>query len=169
MIVVRYHTTPSVLPVDADATIEAGMVVTVNSDGDVVPATTSTATPIGFAGDDKASAVAPTTLQNRIVDGGNETAASGMITVYHGSGHEFFLDEYVTGSHGVVDDASSSFAPGTILYTTATGGVIDNTSSGATAVAVVLAAKAKIPTGVPGENLPLGSSERYFYLVKSLI
>jgi hypothetical protein len=95
--------------------------------------------------------------QNRVSDPtGDETVASGRITVYNGGG-QFHTDQYATLDG--TDGASGSpldFAPGDALYTTTNGTITTNTTQGQVFAVCVVAPRA-YPSGVPGTDTTDGS------------
>lgn len=164
MIIPVYHVVSSVIPVAAATAIEAGMVVGLDSAGLAVKAY-GTILPIGLAGD-KSRAAEAYEWQNRVSDFGQETAASGMLSVYH-SGGEFYVDvddsrittPAGTAITGVISSGTVT-TPGTLLYTQnliASFGQLTNTATtGETCkVAITLAAAATLDGGIPGEYEPL--------------
>jgi len=95
--------------------------------------------------------------QNRVSDqSGNETLASGRITVYNGGG-QFHTDQYATldGTDGT-SGSPLGFAPGDALYTT-TNGTATTNSTQAQVFAVCVVAPRAYPSGVPGTDTADGS------------
>jgi hypothetical protein len=170
MIIPVYHIVSSVLPIQSSTTLEAGHVVGLDSDGYCVKAYGSAATIycIGLAGDRNRASESYEWV-NRVSDSGNDTAASGMLTVYH-SGGEFYVDvndSRITTPNGTaiegIVSAGTTTTPGTILYVeNAIGnrGRLTSTSTSAQTVAVALEAAAELSSGIPGEYEP-GSSVDY--------
>jgi len=179
MIIPVYRVTTSQFPIDATTTVYPGQVVKLTSTSGKVTLCGSTETPIGLAGDRNVASEALEWV-NRVSDSGNDTAASGMMTVYH-SGGEFYVDvdddsiETPAGTDitGVITAGSGTSAllkPGTALYTTASG-QMQTVAGSETQVAIVLEAAvnsagvttgvgAALDSGIPGEYEP-GSSVNY--------
>jgi len=170
MIIPVYHIVSSVLPIESTTTLEAGHVVGLDSDGYCVKAygAVGTIAVIGLAGDRNRSSEAYEWV-NRVSDAGNETSASGMLTVYH-SGGEFYVDvndaRITTPAGSAIEGAISNgttTTPGTVLYVeNAIGnrGRLTNTSTSGQTVAICLEAAADLASGIPGEYEP-GSSVDY--------
>lgn len=151
-------------PVADGVTIIEGMVVKLNSDGEVVVAdSTSGEVALGIAADTKSTSTSglPTTndssqgaFVNRVSDSFDETKASGRMTVYH-SGGKFGTNQFVAGSYAVND----------ALYAGASGnaGLLTNVDPSATSQ--IIGYVTKVPgaydSGVPGTDvngsLSLGS------------
>jgi hypothetical protein len=180
MLIPIYRVISSQFPVDSlTGNIEMGMAVGLgtNASGAVVVrkvdagAGANTVTqPVGIAGDRKRASEAYEWV-NRVSDSGDETAASGKMTVYHGGG-EFWLDvddaSITTPLGSAVEGAISSAATVTVgakLYagtangTTIVAGQLHSSSSG-DAVALVLSDAVTLESGIPGEYEP-GSSVDY--------
>jgi len=95
--------------------------------------------------------------QNRVSDDlGDETLASGRITIYNGGG-QFHTDQYAAldGADGV-SGSPLDFSPGQALYPT-TGGVATSNTTAGTVFATVVVAPRAYPSGVPGTDTPDGS------------
>jgi len=95
--------------------------------------------------------------QNRVSDqSGNETLASGRITVYNGGG-EFDTDQYATldGADGV-SGSPQDYTAGAALYTTSAGLATGNVTQGQVFAVVIIAPRA-FPSGVPGTDTTDGS------------
>ena len=161
----RFHVVAAERPIASGQTILEGMIVTLNSSGEVVLATSGAATamPYGIAGDTKNSsggyaampgvqdvvigaAGAAGAMQNRVSDGFDETKASGKMTVYH-SGGEFATDQFV--------DAVSIAAVMAPLYVDVSGtgaacGKLTTATTNTHIVAYLLQATGAYPSGVPG-------------------
>lgn len=159
----RFHVVAAERPVASGQTILEGMVVSLNSSGEIVLMTSAAATqvPYGIAADTKSdsystmpgvtdvvvSADGSTTgMQNRVSDGYNETKASGKMTVYH-SGGEFATDQFV--------DVVSSAAVLKPLYADVSGtgaacGKLTTVTTNGHIVAYLLQAAGAYPSGVPG-------------------
>ena len=155
-----YHVVADILPVDpAFATdVPRGALVRLNALGEagLCPAGT---VPYGIAGDTQSNDHAQTSYsssliigadgaytrqtQNRVSDYFNETAASGLITVYH-SGGVFRTDNYVAGL---------TLEPNSLLYA-ATGGQFTTVAGGAAIpCGQVTASPSDYPSGVPGASI----------------
>src|SRR5690606_41456513 len=85
-----YHVIASFYPVATGTTIEKGQVLAFDDAAGTVVLCDGTTNPIGLAGDEVGTLSAGTFV-NRVSDYGNDTYASGLITVYHGGG-EFYVD-----------------------------------------------------------------------------
>jgi len=170
MIIPRHYVTVSQYPIAASTSIEAGMVVTLNSTTGYAEKCDAADTPIGLAAD-KNRATTAYEWSDRVSDLGNETGASGLLSVYMNGG-EFLVDiddsaitqPDATAITGVVK-SSSTITPGTALKTQADGQL---DSEGTTAVAYVTGNPAEydgsaagvLETGIPGEYEP-GSNVAY--------
>ena len=173
-----FRVTTSQYNVDTTDDIEAGMVLTLDNTTGFARLCDSTEIPVGISGDRKRAATAGE-WGNRLASYGNETAASGKVTVYH-SGGEFLIDvddsAITTPAGGAISGvitaataAATLIKPGLKLYTAANGQV-SNTVGSETAVFLVLEAGitsgtttgigAAVSTGIPGEYEP-GSSVDY--------
>ena len=139
--------------VDGDD-IKMGMIVSINSDGEIVKQDDSTYTavePFGIAGDTKASDASSmpgvnSAWQNRVSDYFDETASSGKMTVYNDGG-QFYTDQYHANVAALT--GADIMAP---LY--AKDGLLDtDNSSSATVVARLLAAPGQVMSGVPGVDI----------------
>jgi len=144
-------------PIAAATTIEAGHVIALDSDGYVVKCP-SGGVPLGIAADRNRASEAYEWV-NRVSDSGNDTRASGMMSVY--SMGEFFVDvddSAITTPGGTeidgVIDTGLTIAPGTALYTSSTAGHINTSSGGQTLVAYALMTPAALDAGIPGEYEP---------------
>lgn len=168
MLITRYKSIPSSSKVAANATIKKGQPVALNADGEVVLADSdagdTTAICIGLAGDDKAS-LTPGQFTNRLFEYGDETLASGKITVHKGPG-EFYVD-----FEDVISDAT--VANGDYLTVSTTPGKLTTTgATAANAVALVIddlsATEGYLPSGIPGVNSPLNGTAVKFALIQWL-
>lgn len=180
-----YHVISSFYPVAPNATFKKGMLIGLDATGQAVAHGTGTSsTAVGLAGDDKGSLTAGQ-LTNRVSDMGNQTYASGEVTVYNNGG-EFIVDINQGGGDAsfpagdVVSDAT--VAIGDKLAASATPGVLTVNGSatpGGTGanelIAVVVGDLSgdagKLPTGIPGEYAPSGDSDnpRKFARIKLVI
>jgi hypothetical protein len=174
--------------------IEAGMVITLDNTTGLARLCDSTEVPIGISADRKRASTAGEWV-NRLASNGDETAASGKLSVYH-SGGEFWIDVddsaittpaggAITGVITAATATADAIKPGLPLYTAANGQV-SNTAGGETMVFRVLEAGLSsavttgegvaISTGIPGEYEPGASvdyatdgTERTWAKVKLLI
>lgn len=168
MIIPLYRVVTSQVPVASNSgNIEAGMVIALNSSGEGIKAIAQGARPMGLSGDRKRASEAFEWV-NRVSDSGNETAASGAITVYHGGG-EFWVDvddsaiktPEGTTVTGVVAAASAGLSVSTLLYVGSTDGQLSHTQGGSDIpVAMALTEAVSLESGIPGEYEP-GSSIDY--------
>jgi hypothetical protein len=142
------------------------MVVMLNASTGKAGPCTATGFPIGLAADRNRAAEAFEWV-NRVTDSGNETAASGLLSVYHGGG-EFYVDEddssiTTPGGTAITGVVASglNLTYGKILYAAAAGqlSTVDG-NSGASKVCAVLETAASLSSGIPGEYAP-GSSVAY--------
>ena len=171
-LIVEYHVNADMYPTTAG--ISAGMLVTLNAAGAVVPAPTGTVGNckicLGIAGDSSLTAAGQTTAysaqvtigadgaatrwtENRVSDFYDETVASQKMTVYNGGG-KFHISE------DLWDNTAASVAPGQTLqcsgttdgeWNDATTAVDDNI------VAVAASANTAYDSGVPGTDTTDGS------------
>jgi len=152
-------------PIAATTTIEPGMVVTLNtSTGYAEKANAGDEANIVGIAADRNRASESFEWTNRVSDSGNDTAASGMLSVY--SGGEFYVDmddSAITTPNGTsiagVIVAGTTTTPGTLLYAAATNGGADDgkmgvTSGSAAIVALCLEEAASLDAGIPGEYEP---------------
>lgn len=180
-LVPKQHTHITGYTRNAAATIEPGQVVTVNGTGEVILCHRGVTNDcIGLAGDTQGSVSGydpRTGFRNRASDYGDETVASGKMSVYFGPG-EFYVDIDTTGTDtDRVIQNGSTLTPGTLLYVSATNaGQLSSASSGAS-VAQVIAGSDEIvegtpnrylQTGIPNEFTPSGDSDnpRSFVLIR---
>lgn len=143
-----FHVVAAERPVAENQTIKEGMVVSLNTSGEVVKQGSAYPTPYGLAGDTKSTEASSmpgvlTGWQNRVSDYFDETKASGKMTVYH-SGGEFATDQF-----------ASNVASATImtpLY--AVNGLLETSNVQTTVVvAYLVKAAGTYPSGVPGVDL----------------
>ena len=160
-----YHVVAASRAVDVSGDdIKMGMIVSLNSDGEVIKETNGTPIPYGIAGDTKADDASSmpgisSGWQNRVSDYFDETASSGKMTVYH-SGGQFYTDQYSANVAGLTG-ANIMQA----LY--AKDGLLDTVDQdGATVLPIVarlLAAPGDVMSGVPGidinGDIALGGNE----------
>jgi len=166
--VFRVYTTQ--YPIAATTDIEPGQVVALATTGYAIlcdgDAADTTAVPVGLAADRNRASEANEWV-NRVSDSGNDTAASGMLSVY--SYGEFYIDmddsaittPAGTSISGVVTSTATT-TPGTIARvddTAATSGMIDSAGSG-TAIGKFIMTAASLDSGIPGEYEP-GASVAY--------
>jgi hypothetical protein len=166
-LIVLQHTVLDAFDVDPTVTpnssnrIVQGSIVGVNSSTNYLSLPSSSAFPLGIAGDSvtdeyKTSAVSAQLVVspsgakrwtgNRVSDMFNETLASGKMSVYIGSG-KFATDQYLT---------HNTFTVGQPLYATSTGQLTSNAGSastfGARVVGYVVKGPSSYPSGVPGAD-----------------
>lgn len=171
MIIPVYHVITTQYPIAASTTIEPGQVVALDTNGYAVKAdadgANNLAVPIGLSAD-RNRAAESYEYQNRLSDMGNQTAASGMLSVYTGVGSEFYVDiddstittPNGTAISGVVVDGLT-LTPGTKLYVWTGAGQLHTTqTSSGMLVAIVTEAEQTLASGIPGEYEP-GSSVAY--------
>ena len=194
LIPVHHIVASSSFPIAQSTNIEPGYIVAIGTDGIAVPcdaADTGAAVenPIGLSADKNRPSEA-LEWQNRVSDSGQETAASGIVTVYH-SGGEYWVDindstvETPGGTAiGGVVDSTATVTPGSFLYrhgatSPANDGKMDD-DAGLTnfggPVALIIAESQELETGIPGEfepgatfNLSDDSDNRNFIKVKLLL
>jgi len=126
--------------------IKEGQLVKLNSSQEIVPYDGSGVI-LGVAGDTKSSSASAmpgiySGWQNRVPDSFNETAASGLMTVYHGGG-EFATDQFET-------DVLTATV-GANLYGSVNGKL--QAAAAGIAVAVLTKAAGPYPSGVPGVDV----------------
>lgn len=165
-LIVIQHSVVDAFPVDptfvvtSTTRVLAGCLVGLNSSAFLAKGS-ATVQPLGIAGDSisdeyKTTAygadlvVSPTGAkrwtQNRIDNAFNEALASGLMTVYLGSG-KFATDQYVTS-----DSWSTNL--GQKVYTDPTGNFTLSSATNARPVGYVAAAPTDFPSGVPGVDAP---------------
>ncbi|MFW5852899.1 MAG: hypothetical protein ACOCUR_02620 [Nanoarchaeota archaeon] len=172
MIIPIHRVVTTQYPIAASTTIEPGMVVTLNTTTGYAEPCDAAERPIGLAADKNRASQAYEWV-NRVSDSGNETAASGLLSVYVGG--EFYVDiddtaviyqpDADTEITGVVA-SGATVTPMTPLYTAANGQL--SSSSSDYIVALVTgnpseydgAVSGALETGIPGEYEP-GSSVTY--------
>ena len=165
MLIPYYHFVPAYYPVAANQTINQGQIVALNASGQIV-LTTGNNQPLGLAGD-KVGTLTAGKFTNRVSDYGDDTDASGQMTVYH-SGGEFYVDLEECFETGI-----SSVTPGAFLVASdSEDGMFDiapndaalhSQTAGKQLVARVVDDLAStlgaLPTGIPGEYEPSGDHE----------
>jgi len=159
-----FHVVAAERTVATAAAIKEGMVVSLNSSGQVIQQSVTNPVPYGLAGDTKSSTASAmpgiaSGWQNRVSDYFDETKASAKMTVYH-SGGEFATDMFAANV--------ASAAVATTLY--AIDGYLDTvTTQTSVPVALLLKVPSTYPagaamSGVPGVDIngdqALGSAER---------
>jgi len=163
-----FRVVTSQYPILATTTIEGGMVVTIDSNGRAVACGASDV-PVGISADRNRASEAYEFV-NRVSDSGNDTRASGLLSVYHGGG-EFYVDmddsaittPAGTAITGVIVNGATVTPDMQPLYAAASGQMDD---SGSTIVARTIEnpvnydGTASLETGIPGEFEP-GSSVDY--------
>ena len=150
---VNQHLLATSFPVNASATILEGQVVTLNSSGEVILCDNDVHEwALGFAGDAK-STLAAGAFANRAWEHGDETYASGRITVYRGVGTELYIDttDVITGTTPSIGD---------LMYVSATAGKIQNSDPGSGfSVARIIddlsANSGYLDSGIPNVNVPV--------------
>ena len=169
-LVVEYHVCAMSLTVGTTA-ITAGMLVTLNTSAQVVPAPTGTdpdVDAIGIAGDSALAAEGQTTAysdqvrigagattrytENRVSDFYDETTASDKITVYNGGG-KFWI------SSDLWDNSGAGCAAGlaTGVSGTTAGEWLDATQTDDDICGICLGGVQAYPSGVPGTDTTDGS------------
>jgi hypothetical protein len=148
-----YHVVAASRAVKSGTTIKEGMIVSLDSSGEVVPVDGTNSWPYGIAGDTKSTSASSmpgiaSGWQNRASDYFDESKASAKMTVYH-SGGEFATDQFLGTD---VDDTT---APGTLLYPTtgAVLGLVGSDAGAGVAVARLLKPAGAYPSGVPGTDI----------------
>lgn len=175
MLIPYYHVIPAFFPVASAVTIKKGQIVMLNASGQVELADGTTSTPLGLAGDDVGTLTAGQFV-NRVSDYGNDTYASGQITVYQ-SGGQFFVDladcfvdgENFNGGNGVsngmllgastASDGLFTVANGSAAVHAANAGVTDGLQLVARVVDDLSETAGALPSGIPGEYEPSGNHE----------
>lgn len=144
----KFHVVAAERPIAASQTIKEGMVVSLNTSGQVLKQSASYPIPYGIAGDTVSTTASSmpgvaTGWQNRVSDYYDETKASAKMTVYH-SGGEFATDQF---SANVLTEVST---PYTALY--ANDGLLCTEDESITSgiVAYLTQAAGAYPSGVPG-------------------
>jgi hypothetical protein len=166
----EYFVIADMYPVSSSA-VTAGMIVALNSSGQVVPAPTSTSVgqaAIGIAADSSLDAAGQTTAysaqvtvgadgagsrwtENRVSDFYDETVASQKITVYNGGG-KFWVSEDLF-------DAAASVTPGTPLgISNVTAGEWEESSvTDDDICGIAVGSNTAYDSGVPGTDTTDGS------------
>jgi len=148
-----YHVVADIYNVDSASSIIEGNIVMQNSIGDIILATGAVDKwALGIAGDNKINTGNASGLpgaragwQNRVSDPHmDETAASGMITVYH-SGGKFATDQY--------DTTVLDFAVGDPLYSTGVGLFTNVPSNNTQVIGYCVAVPGPFQSGVPGVDI----------------
>lgn len=162
--------------VDSAASLTEGMLVKLNSSGNVVLATGAASEyAIGICADTKSTSTpgipstndavigsnggATSKFVNRISDGYDETKASGKMTVYSAGG-EFDTNQY---------DTSLSYTVGTPLYVKSDGTLTNSASSSGQIVALCLKAPTALDSGVPGLDVNGSMTLGNFMRIKLVI
>jgi len=184
----EYHVVADMYPVDPDTnpSIVEGMFVRLGSTGFALRANGAAGTlAVGVAGDSTVKVAAGGTARNQGLDeflvinaqgkkvkttvrasdpDGDETAASGKITVYN-SGGKFHTDQYETNSL-LSGNAALTYAPGDALYVASSGKLTKNAGDAANAqvVGLCVVAPRAYPSGVPGTDTADGSISLGSYL-----
>lgn len=170
-LIVEYHVIADMYPVSSTA-VTAGMIVSLDSSGQIVPAPTTLPDgvgqrAIGIAGDSSLDAAGQTTAYsaqvvigadgagsrwtaNRVSDFYDETVASQKITVYNGGG-KFWVSEDLF-------DTPASVTPGTPLGVGDTAGYWEESSVTTDDIcAVSVGDNTAYDSGVPGADTADGS------------
>ena len=174
-LIVEYHVVADMYPVAQSTSIKAGMILTLDSDGYVVPAPTSTdpgKKAIGIAGDTTTGSEGSTTASsdevvvgatseptstaktrwtsNRVSDFYDESKASGKVTVYSGGGKFWISDDLF--------DSASDVTPGTPLGVGDTAGYWEHSAiTDDDIVAIAVGDASSYPSGVPGTDTTDGN------------
>ena len=166
-LIVEYHVVADMYPV-AETAITAGMIVSLNTAGQVVPAPTTVVgnaqVAVGIAGDSYLTAEGQTTAysdqvvmgadggatrwtENRVSDFYNETAASQKMTVYNGGG-KFWISSDLFDGDGTVTPGLTLTVSGT------TAGEWEDAAAATNddIIGVAVGAVQAYPSGVPGTD-----------------
>jgi hypothetical protein len=141
----KFFVVASEHPVGASG-IKEGQIVMLNNSREIVPFNDAgSSIVLGVAGDTKATGASAMPgvyagWQNRVNDSFNETAASDLMTVYHGGG-EFATDQFE-------EDVLLALS-GTYLYASS-GGKLQSTATAKNPIAVLTRVAGPYPSGVPG-------------------
>ena len=168
----EFHVVATHYPVQGGETIREGQFVQLDTTGNARLATgVNGILSLGVSGDSTTTSASTTNkatpfsdqitinaagsqifTQNRVSDNsGNETLASGRITVYNGGG-QFHTDQFET-----LDGAAPiNYTPGDELYVSTNGKITTNVTANQQVATVVVAPRA-YPSGVPGTDTPDGS------------
>jgi len=172
-LIVEYHVVADMYPVSTSA-VTAGMIVTLNSSGQIIPAPVATdpdVIAIGIAGDSSLDAEGQTTAysaqvvvgadgagtrwtENRVSDFYDETVASQKITVYNGGGKFWISEDLFDEAAGIIPGTRlgiSDTTPGE--YEDSVSGTVDNDDIAAIAVG----SNTAYDSGVPGTDTADGS------------
>jgi len=170
-LIVEYHVLADMYPVGTES-ISAGMVVSLNAAGNIVPTPTGNnqTTALGVAGDSALTAEGQTTAysaqvtlgagggfqggvagtrftENRVSDFYDETSASQKITVYHGGG-KFWV------SADLLDGDGAAFAiNGLVGRSATTAGEWLTGAAVGEEVGICVAGAQAYPSGVPGTDV----------------
>jgi len=164
-LIVEYHVIADMYTV-GDAAISAGMLVSLNAAGQVVPTPLAAGinTVIGIAGDSALAAAGQTTAysaqvtlgsdgantrwtENRVSDFYDETVASNKITVYNGGG-KFWV------STDLLDGAGAAFVIGDLVgISAATVGEWARAATAGQESGICVAGPTSYPSGVPGTDV----------------
>lgn len=184
MLLPIYHGTPTFYPVSSDlysagqlvTPIKRGQLVGINEDSEAVPydATEADQYPVGLAGD-TVGTLSAGNFTNRVSDMGDQSFASGYVTVYNGG--EYYVDINAEGDDtdtptgDVIEDDEVSVGDKLVPSESNPGMlVVDNTNAVyqsstakyqliARVVDSLSASDGKVPTGIPNENEPSGDSD----------
>ena len=164
-----YHVVADMYPVDQEHDIDEiieGMVITLDVNGNATRCGLGDV-PIGLAADSVSTvgrteyagnvtinaAGATRTTENRVANQGDETLASGKLTVYTGSAGKFATDQYDTTNAWAVSDIAYAGAAGQLVAA----------GDGAIQVGLVVETPRAYPSGVPGTDVQ-GSTTLGTYL-----
>jgi hypothetical protein len=145
----KFHVVAAERAVAVGQLIKEGMIVSLNSSGEVVKQDVTNNVPYGIAGDTKETSSSMPGIdiahgwQNRVSDYYDETKASGKMTVYH-SGGEFATDMFAANVATAAVNAPLYARDGKLETN-------DTQSSGI--VARLIQAAGMYPSGVPGIDL----------------
>lgn len=160
MIIPVYRVLTTQYPIAATTTLAAGQPVTLNTTTGYSELSNDTDTVVGLAADRNTASEAYEWI-NRVSDSGNDTRASGMLSVY--ASGEFYVDvddsNVTTPAGTAITGVVASGATTTILtllYSDASG-QMTHTDGGGSELGLVLEAAAALDSGIPGEFEP-GSS-----------
>jgi len=164
----QYMVVADFYPVNSAVTnLIEGMVVKLNTAGEVVKCTVAGEPAFGIAGDTKSTTTSglPSTdasrqgaFVNRVSDSFDETKASGRCTVYTGGG-KFATDQY--GTIAVVTGQDPLYVNSTSMLTTVAGA--------GNQIAVLIHAPSAYDSGVPGIDITTGSMTLGNYLEFKLL
>jgi len=159
MIIPVHRVTTFQIPIEATTTMEAGQVVAIDANG-YASECGDAGTPIGVAAD-RNRAVEAYEWTNRASDYGNETRASGQMSIYSHGIFWFDVDDSAittpagTSIEGVVVNGAATIND--TAYCAASGQIND---SGTITIGTFMTGEVDLDSGIPGEYEP-GSSVAY--------